>query len=210
MGKSLVIVESPAKAKKINQYLGSNYVVKSSVGHIRDLPKSGSDEKTEKAKPISTKGMSVEEKAKIKAEKERTALVKRMGIDPYNGWKANYQIMPYKEKVVSELKSLAKKSDHIYLATDLDREGEAIAWHLREIIGGDESRFSRVVFNEITKDAIKKAFEDPQPLNIDRVNSQQTRRFLDRVVGFMVSPLLWKKVSRGCWACSICIGKIIG
>ncbi|HDL4291158.1 TPA: type I DNA topoisomerase, partial [Mannheimia haemolytica] len=108
-----------------------------------------------------------------------------------------YQILPDKEKVVSELKSLAKKADHIYLATDLDREGEAIAWHLREIIGGDDSRFSRVVFNEITKDAIKKAFDDPQPLNIDRVNSQQTRRFLDRVVGFMVSPLLWKKVARG-------------
>ncbi|HDL4136602.1 TPA: type I DNA topoisomerase, partial [Mannheimia haemolytica] len=197
MGKSLVIVESPAKAKKINQYLGSNYVVKSSVGHIRDLPKSGSDEKTEKAKPISTKGLTAAEKAKIKAEKERVALVKRMGIDPYNGWKANYQILPDKEKVVSELKSLAKKADHIYLATDLDREGEAIAWHLREIIGGDDSRFSRVVFNEITKDAIKKAFDDPQPLNIDRVNSQQTRRFLDRVVGFMVSPLLWKKVARG-------------
>lgn len=104
MGKSLVIVESPAKAKKINQYLGSDYVVKSSVGHIRDLPKSGSDEKTEKAKPISTKGLSATEKAKVKAEKERTALVKRMGIDPYNGWKANYQIMPDKEKVVSELK----------------------------------------------------------------------------------------------------------
>ncbi len=120
-----------------------------------------------------------------------------MGIDPYNGWKANYQILPDKEKVVSELKSLAKKADHIYLATDLDREGEAIAWHLREIIGGDDSRFSRVVFNEITKDAIKKAFDNPQPLNIDRVNSQQTRRFLDRVVGFMVSPLLWKKVARG-------------
>lgn len=110
-------------------------MVKSSVGHIRDLPKSGSDEKTEKAKPISTKGLTAAEKAKIKAEKERVALVKRMGIDPYNGWKANYQIMPDKEKVVSELKSLAKKADHIYLATDLDREGEAIAWHLREIIG---------------------------------------------------------------------------
>ena len=188
MGKSLVIVESPAKAKTINKYLGSDYVVKSSVGHIRDLPKSGSEEKTERAKPISTKGMSAE---------ERNALVKRMGIDPYHGWKANYQIMPDKLKVVSELKTLAKKADHIYLATDLDREGEAIAWHLREVIGGDESRFSRVVFNEITKNAIKKAFEKPEHLNIDRVNAQQTRRFLDRVVGFMVSPLLWKKVARG-------------
>ena len=197
MSKSLVIVESPAKAKTINKYLGSNYVVKSSVGHIRDLPKSGSEEKTERAKPISTKGMSAEEKAKVKAEKERNALVKRMGIDPYHGWKANYQIMPDKLKVVSELKTLAKKADHIYLATDLDREGEAIAWHLREVIGGDESRFSRVVFNEITKNAIKKAFEKPEHLNIDRVNAQQTRRFLDRVVGFMVSPLLWKKVARG-------------
>ncbi len=133
----------------------------------------------------------------MKAEKERNALVKRMGIDPYHGWKANYQIMPDKLKVVSELKTLAKKADHIYLATDLDREGEAIAWHLREVIGGDESRFSRVVFNEITKNAIKKAFEKPEHLNIDRVNAQQTRRFLDRVVGFMVSPLLWKKVARG-------------
>ena len=197
MGKSLVIVESPAKAKTINKYLGSDYVVKSSVGHIRDLPKSGSEEKTERAKPISTKGMSAEEKAKVKEEKERNALVKRMGIDPYHGWKANYQIMPDKLKVVSELKTLAKKADHIYLATDLDREGEAIAWHLREVIGGDESRFSRVVFNEITKNAIKKAFEKPEHLNIDRVNAQQTRRFLDRVVGFMVSPLLWKKVARG-------------
>lgn len=197
MGKSLVIVESPAKAKTINKYLGSDYVVKSSVGHIRDLPKSGSEEKTERAKPISTKGLSAEEKAKIKAEKERNALVKRMGIDPYHGWKANYQIMPDKLKVVSELKTLAKKADHIYLATDLDREGEAIAWHLREVIGGDDSRFSRVVFNEITKNAIKKAFEKPEHLNIDRVNAQQTRRFLDRVVGFMVSPLLWKKVARG-------------
>src|SRR5699024_11391920 len=100
-------------------------------------------------------------------------------------------------KVVSELKSLAKKSDHIYLATDLDREGEAIAWHLREVIGGEDERFSRVVFNEITKNAITQAFSHPEQLNMDRVNAQQTRRFLDRVVGFMVSPLLWKKVARG-------------
>ena len=196
MSKSLVIVESPAKAKTINKYLGSQYVVKSSVGHIRDLPTVGSST-GEKAKPISTKGMDAEEKAKIKAEKERNALVKRMGIDPYHDWKANYQILPGKEKVVSELKSLAKKADHIYLATDLDREGEAIAWHLREVIGGDDDRFSRVVFNEITKNAIKQAFEKPEQLNMDRVNAQQTRRFLDRVVGFMVSPLLWKKVARG-------------
>lgn len=196
MGKSLVIVESPAKAKTINKYLGNSYIVKSSVGHIRDLPTSGSGN-GEKAKPVSTKGLSAEEKAKIKQKKERDALVKRMGIDPYHNWKANYQILPDKEKVVSELKSLAKKSDHIYLATDLDREGEAIAWHLREVIGGEDERFSRVVFNEITKNAITQAFSHPEQLNMDRVNAQQTRRFLDRVVGFMVSPLLWKKVARG-------------
>ena len=196
MSKSLVIVESPAKAKTINKYLGSQYVVKSSVGHICDLPTAGSST-GEKAKPVSTKGLSAEEKNKIKAEKDRAALVKRMGIDPYHDWKANYQILPGKEKVVSELKSLAKKSDHVYLATDLDREGEAIAWHLREVIGGDDSRFSRVVFNEITKKAIEKAFQHPAHINMDQVNAQQTRRFLDRVVGFMVSPLLWKKVARG-------------
>lgn len=102
-----------------------------------------------------------------------------------------------KEKVVNELKQLAEKADHIYLATDLDREGEAIAWHLREVIGGDDKRYSRVVFNEITKNAIRQAFEKPGELNIDRVNAQQARRFMDRVVGYMVSPLLWKKVARG-------------
>lgn len=196
MSKSLVIVESPAKAKTINKYLGNNYVVKSSVGHIRDLPITTASSGG-KGKPVSTKGLSTEEKARVKAEKERNALIKRMGVDPYHDWKADYQILPGKEKVVAELKSLAQKADHIYLATDLDREGEAIAWHLREVIGGDDSRFSRVVFNEITKNAIKQAFEKPEQLNIDRVNAQQTRRFLDRVVGFMVSPLLWRKVARG-------------
>ncbi len=196
MGKSLVIVESPAKAKTINKYLGKDFIVKSSVGHIRDLPKAGSS-KGEKAKPVSTKGMTAKQKEKIKAEKNRSALIKRMGIDPYHDWKATYEVLPGKEKVVSDLKSQAKKAEHIYLATDLDREGEAIAWHLREVIGGDDARFSRVVFNEITRNAIKKAFETPEQLNMDRVYAQQTRRFLDRVVGFMVSPLLWKKVARG-------------
>ncbi len=196
MAKSLVIVESPAKAKTINKYLGNQYVVKSSVGHICDLPVSSSNIK-EKAKPISTKGMTSEQKHALKVERDNIALVKRMGIDPYNAWEANYQILPGKEKVVSELKSLAKKADHIYLATDLDREGEAIAWHLKEVIGGDDERFSRVVFNEITQNAISQAFEHPTYINMDCVNAQQTRRFLDRIVGFMVSPLLWKKVARG-------------
>ncbi|CAK8740836.1 DNA topoisomerase 1 [Sodalis praecaptivus] len=121
-----------------------------------------------------------------------------MGIDPYHGWKAQYEVLPGKEKVVTELKALAEKADHIYLATDLDREGEAIAWHLREVIGGDDKRFSRVVFNEITRNAIAQAFEQPGELNIDRVNAQQARRFMDRVVGYMVSPLLWKKSPVAC------------
>jgi DNA topoisomerase-1 len=195
MGKSLVIVESPAKAKTINKYLGKDFVVKSSVGHIRDLPTSGGNKKP--AERVSTKGLSVEEKAKLKAKKDKKALVTRMGIDPENGWAAQYQILPGKEKVVAELKKLAATADHIYLATDLDREGEAIAWHLREIIGGNEDKFKRVVFNEITKSAIKQAFDKPGELDVAQVNAQQARRFLDRVVGFMVSPLLWKKVARG-------------
>ncbi|POG24366.1 type I DNA topoisomerase [Aeromonas bestiarum] len=193
MGKSLVIVESPAKAKTINKYLGKDYVVKSSVGHVRDLPTSGSAS-NEPKKPV-IRGIKLSESEK--AAKDRNALFSRMGINPTAGWQANYQILPGKEKVVSELQSLAAKADTIYLATDLDREGEAIAWHLREIIGGDDSRYKRVVFNEITKTAIQEAFAQPSELNIHRVNAQQARRFLDRVVGYMVSPLLWKKLARG-------------
>jgi DNA topoisomerase-1 len=202
MGKSLVIVESPAKAKTINKYLGPEYVVKSSVGHIRDLPTSGSggkavDPKERAAQAARTRKMSPAKKAAYKKKKAREQLIRRMGIDPENGWKANYQVLPGKEKVVEELKKLAAKSDAIYLATDLDREGEAIAWHLREAIGGDDARYQRVVFNEITKKAITEAFEQPAELDDDRVNAQQARRFLDRVVGYMVSPLLWAKVARG-------------
>ncbi|MBE4238671.1 type I DNA topoisomerase [Vibrio parahaemolyticus] len=197
MGKSLVIVESPAKAKTINKYLGKDFIVKSSVGHVRDLPTAGQSTGEKKAAAISTKGMSAEEKARVKKEKDRKALIKKNGVNPYHDWEANYQILPGKEKVVSELQKLAKDADCVYLATDLDREGEAIAWHLREIIGGDEERYKRVVFNEITKNAIQQAFQTPGELNMDGVNAQQARRFMDRVVGFMVSPLLWKKVARG-------------
>ena len=154
MGKSLVIVESPAKAKTINKYLGKDFIVKSSVGHVRDLPTAGQSTGEKKAAAISTKGMSPEEKARVKKEKDRKALIKKMGINPYHDWEANYQILPGKEKVVNELQKLAKDADCVYLATDLDREGEAIAWHLREIIGGDEERYKRVVFNEITKNAM--------------------------------------------------------
>ncbi|WBE24185.1 type I DNA topoisomerase [Denitrificimonas caeni] len=192
MSKSLVIVESPAKAKTINKYLGNEYVVKSSVGHIRDLPTSGSGSKTP-----AKRGKAAETAELTPQQKAMRQLVGRMGIDPENGWKARYEILPGKEKVVEELRRLAKDADTIYLATDLDREGEAIAWHLREAIGGDDSRYKRVVFNEITKKAIQGAFAEPGQLDIDQVNAQQARRFLDRVVGFMVSPLLWKKVARG-------------
>ena len=202
MGKSLVIVESPAKAKTINKYLGNQYVVKSSVGHIRDLPTSGSnktpvDAKAKAAEATKTRKLSPEQKVIHKQKKAQLQLVKRMGIDPENGWSPHYEILPGKEKVVAELKRLAKDADVIYLATDLDREGEAIAWHLKEAIGGDESRYRRVVFNEITKSAIQAAFESPGQLDMARVHAQQARRFLDRVVGFMVSPLLWSKVARG-------------
>ncbi|MBY6032112.1 type I DNA topoisomerase [Marinobacter daepoensis] len=201
MGKSLVIVESPAKAKTINKYLGSDYIVKSSVGHIRDLPVSGSgsqsDPKERAKQAAATRKMSPEEKAAHKKRKAREQLVARMGVDPDKDWSARYEILPGKEKVVSELKRLAKSADHIYLATDLDREGEAIAWHLQETIGGEPEKYRRVVFNEITKRAIRAAFEDPGSLDNNRVNAQQARRFLDRVVGYMVSPLLWAKIARG-------------
>lgn len=201
MGKSLVIVESPAKAKTINKYLGNDFIVKSSVGHIRDLPTGGGGKTVdpkERAKAAAiTRKMSPEEKVIHKAKKAKEQLVTRMGINPDKGWKARYEILPGKEKVVSELKKLAKDADEIYLATDLDREGEAIAWHLREAIGGDNDRYKRVVFNEITKNAIKEAFDKPSELDTNRVNAQQARRFLDRVVGFMVSPLLWAKIARG-------------
>lgn len=175
--------------------------MKSSVGHIRDLPTSGSgkpvDPKARAAAAAKTRKMKPEAKAVYKKKKAKEQLVKRMGIDPEQDWKANYQILPGKEKVVAELKKLAKNADHIYLATDLDREGEAIAWHLKESIGGDPDRYKRVVFNEITKRAINDAFSEPGDLDMRYVEAQQARRFLDRVVGFMVSPLLWAKVARG-------------
>lgn len=201
MGKSLVIVESPAKAKTINKYLGSDFVVKSSIGHIRDLPTSGGakpvDAKERAKQAAVTRKMSPDDKAVYQAKKSKSQLINRMGIDPENNWEAQYEILPGKEKVVEELRKLAEKADMVYLATDLDREGEAIAWHLREAIGGDESRYRRVVFNEITKTAIQNAFKTPGPIDQNRVDAQQARRFLDRVVGYMVSPLLWEKVARG-------------
>ncbi len=199
MARSLVIVESPAKARTINRYLGKEYVVKSSVGHIRDLPTGGktSDPKARAKEAAKTKALSPAKREAYKKKRARDQLVKRMGVNPDKSWAADYEILPGKEKVVDELSKLAEKADTIYLATDLDREGEAIAWHLRETIGGDPQRYRRVVFNEITRKAIQTAFEDPGELDMDRVQAQQARRFLDRVVGFEVSPLLWAKVARG-------------
>ena len=191
MAKALVIVESPAKAQTINKYLGHEYIVKASIGHIRDLPTSAA----QAGKPSrgSIKGLKAEQREARKMEN----LVRVMGVDPEHGWQAHYVILPGKTKVLKELKQLAAAADTIFLATDLDREGEAIAWHLREAIGGDPARFRRVTFNEITKPAIQKAFREPGQLNMDRVHAQQARRFLDRVVGYMISPLLWQKVARG-------------
>ena len=202
MAKSLVIVESPAKAKTINKYLGGDFIVKSSVGHIRDLPTSGGqrapvDTKERARQAAITRKLSPEDKIVHKRKKNKEQLIRRMGINPEQNWAARYEILPNKEKVVEELRKIAETADVIYLATDMDREGEAIAWHLQEAIGGDPSRYRRVVFNEITKTAIQAAFEKPGPVDMARVQAQQARRFLDRVVGYMVSPLLWAKIARG-------------
>ena len=165
MGKKLVIVESPAKAKTINKILGKDYVVKSSMGHVRDLP------------------------------------VKSLGVDVKEGFKPSYVLVKTRKKVVDELKAAAKDCDSIYLAPDPDREGEAIAWHLKEILSkpkaNAEKPFYRVQYNEITPRAVRAAFENPGTLEMPRVDAQQARRVLDRIVGYMVSPHLWRRVQRG-------------
>ena len=194
MTKSLVIVESPAKAKTISKYLGPEYIVESSVGHIRDLPKKGGTTRTRLVVP---KDLSPEEKARQKEINARKSLVRRMGVDPDNGWDANWQIIPEKEKVLKALKKAAKNVDNIYLATDLDREGEAIAWHLKEALGPQKYNYSRVRFNQITKDAIIESFSDPKEIDLNLVKAYRARRFLDKVIGFELSPLLWKKIARG-------------
>jgi DNA topoisomerase-1 len=161
MAKSLVIVESPAKAKTINRYLGPDFTVKASMGHVRDLPK------------------------------------KELGVDLKNNFKPNYELIPSKKETIKTLKSAAKGADAIYLAADPDREGEAICWHLRELLDSKNRKFYRVLFNEITREAIRKAFENPQEIDTRLVDAQQARRVLDRLVGYQVSPLLWDKVRRG-------------
>ncbi len=161
MSEFLVIVESPAKAKTIERYLGKKYKVKASMGHIRDLPRS------------------------------------QMGVDVEKEYEPKYITIRGKGPVLKELKTAAKKAKKIYLAADPDREGEAIAWHLANSLQVDVDSDCRVVFNEITKDAIKESFKHPRPINMDLVDSQQARRVLDRLVGYNISPLLWKKVKKG-------------
>ena len=162
MAKNLVIVESPAKKKIIQGYLGNDFIVESSIGHIRDLPSKGG-----------------------------------MSIDIDNGFAPNYVISEDKKKVVSQLINAAKKVETVWLATDEDREGEAIAWHLTEALKLDSKSTKRIVFHEITKKAILRAVENPRSLDLNLVNAQQARRVLDRLVGFEVSPVLWKKVKQG-------------
>lgn len=162
MAKNLVIVESPAKAKTIEKFLGKkNYTVKASIGHIRDLPKS------------------------------------KMGVDIENNFEPQYITIRGKGDVVKELKKEAKKADHIFLATDQDREGEAISWHLATLLGLDTEEKNRITFNEITKDAIKAAIKSPRKINMDLVDAQQARRVIDRLVGYKISPILWAKVRKG-------------
>ena len=167
MAKALVIVESPAKAKTINKYLGKNFIVKASLGHIKDLPK------------------------------------KDLAVDVEDGFRPKYEVIEGKKKLIQELKDAAKKVDAIYLAADPDREGEAICWHLQEELKSKKTleqgapQIFRVMFNEITKKSIEKAFEKPTVVNINLVDAQQARRVLDRLVGYKISPLLWDKVRRG-------------
>lgn len=161
MADSLVIVESPAKAKTIGKYLGSKYIVKASMGHVRDLPKS------------------------------------QTGVDVEDNFNPKYITIRGKGSVLKELKDASKKVKKVYLAADPDREGEAIAWHLAHVLDLKETDACRVVFNEITKQAVKDAFKTPRPINMDLVHAQQARRILDRLVGYKISPLLWKKVRKG-------------
>lgn len=194
MADSLVIVESPGKVRTIKKHLGSDYQVMSSVGHVRDLPNSARKKTSRSTGRTKLKGKAL---ANHRERQKRKTLIDRMGVNPDKDWTATYEVLPDKTDVVEKLRDAAKKVSKVYLATDLDREGEAIAWHLQEVIGGEEEKFIRVVFNEITESAIQRAFADPGTIDMNRVNAQQARRFLDRVVGFELTPLLYAKVARG-------------
>ena len=169
--KKLVIVESPAKAKTINRYLGADYIVKSSMGHLIDLPKS------------------------------------RLGIDLDNGFEPEYITIRGRAKILNELKREAKKSEEVLLAADDDREGESIAWHIgnRIKLANSNIPIKRIVFHEITKDALNEAIEKPRDIDIAKVNAQKARRVLDRLIGYNLSPLLWEKIKRGLYAVRYCV-----
>ena len=159
MSKSLVIVESSAKAKTINKFLGEGYIVKSCLGHIRDLPEG------------------------------------KLSIDPEDNFRPHYVIIPRRKEVIKEIKKSSQSADKVFLAPDPDREGEAISWHLSEVLNRDN--LYRIAFNEITKEAVKKAIKNPREIDLNKVNAQQARRILDRIVGYKLSPLLWKKIGKG-------------
>jgi DNA topoisomerase-1 len=161
MEKSLVIVESPAKAKTINRYLGSSYVVKASMGHVRDLPK------------------------------------RTLGVDVAHDFEPHYVVIPERRKLVTELRSAAAKAASVILAADPDREGEAISWHLSVLLEDVNKNVYRVLLDEITKYAVERAIQNMGQLDQDKFRAQQTRRILDRLVGYLISPLLWKKIGRG-------------
>jgi len=161
MGKTLVIVESPAKVRTLSKFLGRQYTVKASIGHVRDLPKS------------------------------------KLGVDVENGYTPEYINIRGKGDVIRELREAAKKADKVLLATDPDREGEAISWHLAHILKIDPASDCRIEFNEITESAVRNALRKPRPVDMARVDAQQARRVLDRLVGYNLSPFLWRKVRRG-------------
>ena len=161
MGQKLVIVESPAKAKTIAKYLGKNYVVEASMGHVRDLPKS------------------------------------QLGVDIEDNYNPKYITIRGKGELLDKLRKEAKKSDEIFLATDPDREGEAISWHLAHVLKLEDHKKCRIEFHEITKSAVKNAIKSPREIDINLVNAQQARRILDRLVGYKLSPILWSKVKWG-------------
>jgi len=161
MAKTLVVVESPTKAKTLERYLGSDYTVKASYGHIRDLPKN------------------------------------KLGVDTEHEFEPQYVVPDSSKKAVTQLKSAHKKAGDLVLATDFDREGEAIAYHVAEILGVEPATAKRVTFTEITKDAVLEAFEQPRTVDLQLVEAQQARRILDRLVGYRISPILWKKVRTG-------------
>ncbi|MDI6815406.1 MAG: DNA topoisomerase, partial [Dehalococcoidales bacterium] len=161
MKRKLVIVESPAKARTLSKILGSDYSLKASLGHIRDLPKN------------------------------------RLGVDIEKGFMPKYIVPREKSKIVQELRQAAKTASTVYLATDPDREGEAISWHLAEVTKSNRIPYRRVIFHEITREAVERAFSHPRSIDMQLVNAQQARRILDRLVGYKISPLLWRKVRRG-------------